>query len=105
MRRGQSRGRDRVDRSEVGFEESARSIFGFLAAYGFVPVASDEFSAPYTPKCARLAVRHDRLSYELSLELARADHPDELAHPYSMQDLIRAIDPDLARRYRDFAAT
>lgn len=100
-----SRGSDGVDRSELGFEESVRSAFGFLTTYGFVPVAADEFSAHYASNCARLAIRHDRLSYELSLELARADQPEELSHPYSMQDMIRASDPELARRYRDFAAT
>ncbi len=100
-----SRDSEDVDRSELGFEESARSAFGFLATYGFAPVAADEYSAHYASNCARLAIRHDRLSYELSLDLARVDHPDELAHPYSTQDLIRAVDPDLARRYRDFAAT
>jgi hypothetical protein len=94
-----------VDRGELGFEESVRSAFGFLASYGFAPVAADEFSAHYASNCARLAVRHGRLSYELSLELGRADQPEELSHPYSMQDLIRVSDPDLARRYRDFAAT
>jgi hypothetical protein len=89
----------------LGFEQSVSSIFGFLARYGFAAVGADDLSAHYASDCARLAIRRDRLSSELSLELARADHPDELVHPYSMQDLIRLTDQELARRYRDFAAT
>ena len=101
----QSHDRSGVDRRELGFEESVRSSFGFLATYGLSPIAADEFSAHYASNCVRLAIRHGRLSYELSVELGRIDHPDELSHPYSMQDLVRAVDPDVARRYRDFAAT
>src|SRR5438270_9462018 len=94
-----------LDRRQLGFEESVGEAFAFLAEYGFTPVGADDFSAHFESDCARLAIRHDRLSYELSLELARADHPDELAHPYSMQDLIRSADRDRGSRYRDFAAT
>jgi hypothetical protein len=94
-----------IERRNLGFEECVQSTFAFLATYGFSLVRSDDFAAYYVSDCARLVIRHDRLSYELSFELARTDDRYELVHPYSLQDLIRAIDSDSARRYRDFAAT
>jgi hypothetical protein len=94
-----------IDRSELGFQESVVGAFAFLGEYGFIPVGADDISAHFESKCARLAIRHGRSSHELSLALARTDHPDELAHPYSMQDLIRSVDRDRGNRYRNFAAT
>jgi hypothetical protein len=90
---------------ELGFEESIAAAFGILGEYGFTPIGSDNVSAHFESECARLAIRHGRSSHELSLQLARTDHPDELAHPYSMQDLIRAVDRDRGNRYRNFAAS
>jgi hypothetical protein len=93
-----------VNRDELGFEEAIGSMFAFLGAYGFTPIGADNVSAHFESECARLAIRHGRSSHELSLDLARTDHPDELAHPYSMQDLIRSGDRDRGNRYRNFAA-
>ncbi len=94
-----------VSHGEFGLEEAVLRAFPFLAEYGFVRVGADDVSVHYDADCVRLAIRHDPLSYELSLELSRNGHPDEAAHPYSMQDMIRVENPDLAERYRDFAAT
>jgi hypothetical protein len=92
------------DRNELGFEETIDSAFAFLGEYGFTPIGGDNVSAHFESECARLAIRHGRSSHELSLDIARTDHPDELAHPYSMQDLIRSVDRDRGNRYRNFAA-
>jgi hypothetical protein len=92
-------------RGDPGFEQSVAEAFTFLSEYGFTPIGCDEVSAHFESDCARLAIRYDCLSYELSLQLARTSHPDELAHPYGMQDLIRAVDQERASRYLDFAAT
>lgn len=93
------------DLAELGFVPAVQASFRFLNALGYVLVAGDDLSVHYASDCARLAIRHDPLSFELSLQLGRSGHPDELTHPYSLQDLIRIHDSELAAGYRDFSAT
>jgi hypothetical protein len=96
---------DCVERRSLGFQECVGSAFTFLEEYGFVPYEASDFAVRYASHCARLVIRHDRLSYELSLGLARLGNAEELAHPYGIELLMHSVDLGLARRYRDFAAT
>jgi hypothetical protein len=93
-------------RHALGFAESASAVFSFLVAnFGFSLIETDDFTVRYASDCVRLVIRHGRLSYELSLYLARADHQEELTHPYGIADMLRLVDEDRAQRYRNFAAT
>ena len=93
------------NRRHLAFAESAGIAFGFLSDFGLQLLSADENLVFYASDCLWLVIRHGRLSYELSLEFARADSGDEMDSPYTMQDLLRATRPDCAREYRDFAAT
>ncbi len=97
-------GRD-LARHELGFAESTRALFSFLVAdFGFSLIETDDFTVRYVSDSVRLVIRHGRLSYELSLDLARSDHQEEVAHPYDIADMLRLVNEDRAQRYRNFTA-
>jgi hypothetical protein len=52
-----------------------------------------------------VVVSHDRLSYELDVQIGRGNAADEVKRPYTLQDMMRVTDPDAARSYKSFAAT
>jgi hypothetical protein len=95
-----------LTRHELGFTECVSVILAFLVAdFGFSLAEIDDYAVRYVSDCVRLVIRHGRLSYELSLYLARTDHQEELVHPYGIADMLRLVDEDRAQQYRNFAAT
>jgi hypothetical protein len=86
---------------------SARSAFDFVTKppYSLWLVAQDEGRVTYASVDLGLVILHDRLSYELDLAVWRESVEAEVAHPYTMVDLVRVADPDRVRSYRQFSAT
>ena len=97
---------DTTARQSLGFEVAVRAeLDGLVSKYGLTLIGSDAHSAHYASECIWLVIRHGRLSYELSLDMARPGHDEEQEHPYSLQDAMRVTAREAARDYRDFAAT
>jgi hypothetical protein len=93
--------------SRLDFTIAARAAFGFLeqAPYDMVLDSVAEGIVRYAGNGVVVAVVHDRLSYELDVQLGRVNVPDEMLRPFTMQDLIRAVDASLGDAFKRFAAT
>jgi hypothetical protein len=91
----------------LNFVASARSAFDFVTnpPYSLWLVGQDEGRVTYAGVDLGLAILHDRLSYEIDLALWRESVEAEVAHPYTMVDLLPDADPDRARSYRQFSAS
>ena len=93
--------------SRLNFVASARSSFDFVTnpPYSLWLVDQDEGRVTYAGVDLGLAILHDVLSYELDLALWRESVEAEVMHPYTMVDLLHAVDRDRARSYRQFSAS
>lgn len=93
--------------SRLCFVEAARAAFDVLldAPYGFEVVSEGGTQVRYESDVVVVVVFHDRLSYELDVEVSRLSGRDEVERPYSLQDLMRVTDPEAARSFKRFAAT
>jgi hypothetical protein len=93
--------------SRLSFVEAARAAFDVLldVPYRFVLAAQGGTQVRYETDAVVVVVFHDRLSYELDVQVARVGVADEVERPYTVQDLMRVTDPEAARSYKRFAAT
>jgi len=87
------------DRSPLNFERSAREAFAFLGDLGYSEIAASPTLVRYGKGDIEVDVYHGRQSYEIGAGIAVG------GTRYSMSALIRAADPALAARSRNYVAT
>ena len=86
-------------RTLLNFVNTAKGAFAFLADLGFSQVESSPTIVRYRRGDLEANVYHGRQSYELDFEIVR----NRLR--YSLAMLIRAVDSEAGRRYRNYTAT
>ena len=86
------------DRSRLGFAETVRREFAFLADFDFYEVESSPTIVRYRKDDLNLNVYHGRQSYEIGLQIGRG------GEQISMEQLIRVSDPAGWENYRVLAA-
>lgn len=93
-------------RSRLNFRASVRDAFDFLCNEPYSLRIGDlgDRRIVYEGENVAVAVFHDRLSYELGVEIWRPSRPDEARTPFSLSDLMRVTEPETALSYRRFAA-
>jgi hypothetical protein len=87
------------DRSHLDFKEQVRSAFTFLKEAGYVEIEALPTLVRYQMGGVELDVYHGRQSYEIGAEITRFNTP------YSISEIIRAIDSQEAKSYRSYVAT
>lgn len=86
------------ERTRLNFANAVSEKFSFLGDLGFSEVESLPTIVRYRKGDLELHVYHGRQSFEIGFEVGRQ------GVRYSMSELIRANDPEIAERYRDYAA-
>ena len=86
-------------RAGLGFEDLVRQRFSFLAEYGFCEIESLATIVRYRKGDLELNVCHERLSYEVDLQIG---HAEDL---FYLEELIHACDPEAAKRYKKWMAS
>lgn len=81
------------DRSHLHFERNVRGVFTFLADEGFAEVEASPTLVRYSKGDIEVDVYHGRLSYEIGAGISY------LRTRYEMVEIIRAVDPEAAKRY------
>jgi hypothetical protein len=87
------------DRTHLNFANVVTKAFAFLSDLGFVQIESLPTLVRYRKGDIEVNVYHGRQSYELACEIVRQ------GRRYSLGQIIDAIDSEVARKYRHFAAT
>lgn len=87
------------NRTSLDFERLARNDFAFLNALGFSEVEVSPTLIRYVKGDIELDVYHGRQSYEISAGVCY------FGTRYSLEEIIRATDPETAKLYRNFSAT
>ncbi len=90
-----------IDRRSLNFAEVVAENFGFLSAHRFRRVHSEPTLVRFESKRAYVNVYHGRKSFELNLEIGPPARPEEA--PYSMEEIIRLMEPDKLDEYRIYA--
>ncbi len=85
------------ERTRLNFADAVSRSFAFLAEFGFTEIESLPTLVRYRKGDLDVTVYHGRQSYEIAFEVCR------LGTRYSLDELIRAIDPDVAAQYRNYA--
>lgn len=88
-----------LERARLGFAETVRRYFAFLAGFGFTEVESSPTIVRYRSGDLDLNVYYGRQSYEINMQV---NHRDEQV---SIEQIIRATDPVGWEKYRVYAAT
>jgi len=86
-------------RSRLGFVDMVRKKFAFLSLCGFSEIEALPTIVRYRRGNLELDVYYGRQSYEVGVQVGRADEK------FSMSELIRLADPSGAEKYRNPAAT
>jgi len=81
------------DRAHLNFESAARERFGFLNDLGFSEIEAHPTLIRYRKDGVEVDVYHGRLSYEIGAGISY------LGTRYAMAEIIRAVDPEAAKRY------
>lgn len=87
------------DRAPLNFANLAKKDFAFLHDLGFVEIEASPTIVRYQKGDIEIDVYHGRRSYEIGVELTHG------GTRYSLPDLIRVIDPQVAKRYCTLTAT
>lgn len=92
------------DRRALHFAETVRKSFTFLAAHGVDLVESGPTLVLFESGQLYVNVYHGRKSFELGLEIGPLKTTRSTEAPFSMSEIIRLVEPEMAERYRDYAA-
>ena len=87
------------ERTALNFSTLAKERFDFLHDLGFVEIESSPTIVRYRKDSIEVDVYHGRQSYEISFGISH----DGVR--FSISEIIRAIDPETAKKYRNPAAT
>lgn len=87
------------ERTRLNFADAVSNRFAFLSGLGFGEVELLPTLVRYRKDDLEVAIYHGRQSFEIGLEVAR------LGARYSIEELIRAADPEVAAQYRNYATT
>ena len=82
------------DRAHFNFEGVARERFAFLNELGFSEIEALQTLIRYRKVDVEVDVYHGRRSYEIGADISY------LGIHYEMESIIRAVDPEAAKRYR-----
>lgn len=80
------------DRERLNFESEAKKAFTFLNELGFLQVESLPTLVRYQKDDVEITVYHGRLSYELGAEISYQ------GKQYALAEIVRAVDPEVAKR-------
>lgn len=87
------------DRSYLNFEGRVRETFAFLGNIGFLEIESLPTLVRFRKGEVEVDVYHGRQSYEIGAGITHS------GVRYVISEIILAIDPEVAARYRRYAAT
>ena len=90
---------DTPDHSCLNFEEKVRKAFAFLSELGFYEVEALPTIVRYRKGGVEVDVYHGRQSYEIGAGVSA------FGTRYAMSEIIRAVDPNTAKRFRYVATT
>jgi len=88
-----------ADRSALHFARKVRGAFGFLADAGFAEVEASPTLARYCMGDFEIDIYYGRQSYEIGGGVTLA------GTRYAMSEIVRAVDPEVAKGYRNAVAT
>ena len=87
------------ERTRLNFAHVATHRFAFLNSFGFLAVESLPTLVRYRKDKIEVTLYHGRQSFELGFEI------DRDGGRYSISEIIGVVDVDVAKRYRNYAAT
>ena len=87
------------DRSSLHFARKVRAAFAFLIEMGFVEVEALPTLVRYRKGDVEVDIYHGRQSYEVGAGVTTS------GTRYAMSEIVRAVDPDAAKGYRNAVAT
>ena len=87
------------DRSHLNFERQVREAFAFLSDLGFSETEALPTLVRYRHDDVEVDVYYGRQSYEIGAGVTG------FGIRYAMSEIIRAVDPETAKRYRNAMAT
>lgn len=90
---------DASDRTYLNFTEETRQAFAFLGQLGFSEIEALPTLVRYRKGGVEIDVYHGRQSYEIGLGITA------FGARYAISEIIRHIDPEIAKSYRYAAAT
>lgn len=88
-----------TNRSTLHFVQEVRDAFGFLSKSGFDEVEASPTLVRYRKGGVEIDIYHGRHSYEVSGGVTVA------GTRYAVSEVIRAVDPSVAKEYRNSVAT
>jgi hypothetical protein len=88
-----------TDRSALHFARKVRGAFGFLADAGFAEVETSPTLVRYRKGDVEVDIYHGRQSYEIGGGVTLA------GTRYAMSEIVRTVDPEVAKGYRNAVAT
>jgi hypothetical protein len=88
-----------TDRSALHFARKVRGAFGFLADAGFAEVEASPTLVRYQKGDVEIDIYHGRQSFEIGGGVSFS------GTRYAMSEIIRAVDPEVAKGYRNAVAT
>ena len=86
-------------RADLQFERNVRAAFMFLEELGFVSIEALPTLVRYRNKDIEVDVHHGRRSHEIGAGVTG------FGARYAMAELVRVIDPEVGKTYRDAVAT
>jgi hypothetical protein len=86
------------------FTEEVTIQFSFLVTKGFRIVKHDKTLVRFESGQIFVNVYHGRKSYELGLEIGRHGDKAYQEECFSMSEILRVTEPDMAKAYRNYAA-
>jgi hypothetical protein len=90
-----------TDPSALDFARQVRGAFGFLADAGFAEVEASPTLLRYQKGDVEIDIYHGRQSFEIGAGVSFSGTGTR----YAMSEIIRAVDPELAKGYRNAVAT
>lgn len=81
------------DRAHLNFESVAKTTFAFLKDLGFSLVESVPTLVRYQNGVVEVSISHDRTSYEIEVDISY------VGMRYALEEIVRVVDPDVAKRY------
>ena len=87
------------ERTRLNFANAVHDRFQFLRDLGFLESESSPTMVRYRKADLEVDIYHGRKSFEIGFEVIRH------GIRYSLSELIRAANPDVAEQYRNYAAT
>lgn len=87
------------ERAQLNFDGVASERFAFLRELGFSELELSPTIVRFRKDDLEVDIYHGRQSFEIGFEVVRR------GVRYSLAEIIRASDPEVAKRYRHYAAT